>query len=178
MGLMSPFNLFRMQLVPSTSSWWYYGCHAPTGLVNWGAIALSALVDVLPQRFQAPGIGICLAGFMLGFSLAPILAFLLSNLQLSFMTFFLTVVLGLILAICGSRNTTPGSSCRNQATTGIGSPTPRGDGRGKRPRQRYYCCGAECSNYGSLLAFYKGSSPNGDTNSTPNLSRNGDSESR
>ncbi len=98
MGMMSPLMLFLMQIIPSMSPWWYYGCHASTGLVNWVAVALSALADVLPQRFRAPGIGLLLAGFMLGFSLSPILTFFLSNIHLSLLS-FLVVGLGLVATI-------------------------------------------------------------------------------
>lgn len=98
MGMLSPLMLFLIQIIPTMSPWWYYGCHAATGLVNWVAIALSALADVLPQRFRAPGIGLLLAGFMLGFSLSPILTFLLSNTHLSLLS-FIVVGLGLFATI-------------------------------------------------------------------------------
>merc|ERR1712232_195619 len=70
------------------------------------AIALSALADVLPQRFRAPGIGILLAGFMLGFSFAPILSFCFSDLQLSLLS-ILVVVVGLLATICVVPETLP-----------------------------------------------------------------------
>jgi Na+/melibiose symporter-like transporter len=90
--------LLLIQLIPSMSPWWYYGCHACTGLVNWVAVALSSLADVLPQRFRAPGIGLLMAGFMLGFSLSPILAFVLNQTQLALAS-FLVVWGGLIATI-------------------------------------------------------------------------------
>jgi len=95
---MSPLMLYLIQLVPSMTPWWYFGMHASTGLVNWVAVALSALADVLPQKFRAPGIGLLLAGFMLGFSLSPILAFLFSRIHLSLIS-YLVVLLGLVLTI-------------------------------------------------------------------------------
>jgi DHA1 family tetracycline resistance protein-like MFS transporter len=88
--------LYLIQVIPTMSPWWYYGMSASTGLVNWVAVALSALADVLPQRFRAPGIGILLAGFMLGFSLSPIFALLLSRKHLSLMSYL--VVLGGLLS--------------------------------------------------------------------------------
>lgn len=72
--------------------------HASTGLVNWVAVALSALNDVLPQQFRAPGIGLLLAGFMLGFSFSPIFALLLDSFQLSIMS-FVVVCGGLVSTI-------------------------------------------------------------------------------
>lgn len=87
--------LLLIQLCPAMSPWWYYGFHASTGIINWVAVALSALADVLPKRFRAPGIGMLLAGFMLGFSLSPIFALVLSRIHLSLIS-YLIVVGGLI----------------------------------------------------------------------------------
>lgn len=95
-----------MQLVPTLNPWWYYGMHISTGLVNWVAVALSSLADVLPQRFRAPGIGIFLAGFMLGFSLAPIFAIFLNHVQLAF-TSFLVAFSGFICTIVFIPETLP-----------------------------------------------------------------------
>jgi MFS transporter, DHA1 family, tetracycline resistance protein len=100
--------LVLIQIMPAMSPWWYYGCHASTGLLNWFAIALSALSDVLPPRFRAPGIGILLAGFLLGFSLAPIFALLLTPLSLSIVS-LATVTLGLVSTILFVPETLPPS---------------------------------------------------------------------
>jgi MFS transporter, DHA1 family, tetracycline resistance protein len=97
-GSVPPFLLWLMQLLPGMSPWWYYGMHASTGLVNWVAVAFSALADVLPPSMRAPGIGLLMAGFMLGFSLAPILALMLTSIQLSFVS-FAVVVAGLVCTI-------------------------------------------------------------------------------
>ncbi|KAG7363751.1 tetracycline resistance protein [Nitzschia inconspicua] len=97
-GAIPPFLLWLMQLLPTMSPWWYYSFHASTGMINWVAVAFSALADVLPPSMRAPGIGLLMAGFMLGFSLAPILALLLTSIQLSFVS-FATVLTGLVCTI-------------------------------------------------------------------------------
>jgi len=84
---LSPLSLYIIQLVPTMNPWWYYGVHISTGFVNWVAIALSSLNDVLPQKFRAPGLGLFMAGFMLGFSLSPILSTFLSHLHLALVSF-------------------------------------------------------------------------------------------
>ena len=56
LSTLSPLMLFIMQYIPSMSPWWYYGVHMSTGLVNWTAVALSSLADVLPKSVRAPGI--------------------------------------------------------------------------------------------------------------------------
>jgi Na+/melibiose symporter-like transporter len=98
--------LFLIQLVPTMNPWWYYGFGAATGVVNWVAVALSALSDVLPQRFRAPGIGLVLAGFSLGIALAPILAFFFNRIHLSLIS-FLVVLGGLVSTVLFVPETLP-----------------------------------------------------------------------
>lgn len=62
---------------------WYYGVGTLSGVINWIAIALSALADVLPRQWRAAGFGLLLAGFSLGFALSPILATLFNHFQVS-----------------------------------------------------------------------------------------------
>ena len=71
---------------------WYYGAGGLSGLVSWIAVALSALSDVMPPRWRAPSFGLLLAGFSLGFAMAPSLALLLGHFWVSVMA------LGTVLA--------------------------------------------------------------------------------
>mmetsp|Transcript_26658 Transcript_26658/g.63564 ORF Transcript_26658/g.63564 Transcript_26658/m.63564 type:complete len:676 (-) Transcript_26658:121-2148(-) len=106
LGTVPPLMLVLIQIFPSMSPWSYYSAHAMTGLVNWIAVALSSLADVLPQQYRAPGIGLLLAGFMFGFSLSPILSMLLSKLTLSIVSFS-TVLVGLMSSILFLPETLP-----------------------------------------------------------------------
>eukprot|EP00529_Nitzschia_sp_RCC80_P011327 CAMPEP_0113489950 /NCGR_PEP_ID=MMETSP0014_2-20120614/26791_1 /TAXON_ID=2857 /ORGANISM="Nitzschia sp." /LENGTH=613 /DNA_ID=CAMNT_0000383699 /DNA_START=351 /DNA_END=2188 /DNA_ORIENTATION=+ /assembly_acc=CAM_ASM_000159 len=106
LGTVPPLMLVLVQIFPSMSPWSYYSAHAMTGLVNWIAVALSSLADVLPQQYRAPGIGLLLAGFMFGFSLSPILSMLLSKLTLSIVSFS-TVLVGLMSSILFLPETLP-----------------------------------------------------------------------
>jgi MFS transporter, DHA1 family, tetracycline resistance protein len=106
MGCFPSLLLWLMQLLPHMSPRWYYGMYASTGLFNWVAVAFSALADVLPPSVRAPGIGLLMAGFMLGFSLAPLLAWLLSAQQLTLVS-FVTVVVGLVGTILFVPETLP-----------------------------------------------------------------------
>jgi len=90
--------LYLLQVVPTMNPWWYYSMSAATGLIPWIAVALSAINDVLPQEFRAPGIGLLFAGFLFGISLSPTLALLLERKTLSLVSFGV-VVLGFILTI-------------------------------------------------------------------------------
>jgi len=106
LGTVPPLMLVLIQIFPSMSPWSYYSAHAMTGLVNWIAVALSSLADVLPQQYRAPGIGLLLAGFMFGFSLSPILSMLLTKLTLSIVSLS-TVLVGLMSSILFLPETLP-----------------------------------------------------------------------
>ena len=98
MSMVPSLFLYVLQLTPTMSPWWYYGTSASTGLVSWIAVALSALNDVLPQEFRAPGIGLLFAGFLFGVSLSPTLALFLHRETLSLVS-FAVVCLGFLLTI-------------------------------------------------------------------------------
>ena len=89
---LSPLFLVVVQLHPNMSPAWYYGAGGLSGLVSWIAVALSALSDVMPPRWRAPSFGLLLAGFSLGFAMAPSLALLLGHFWVSVMA------LGTVLA--------------------------------------------------------------------------------
>ena len=92
LSLLAPTCLVLMQLVEKMSPNYYYVCNASTGLVNWVAIALSALSDVMPKRWRAPSFGLLLAGFSLGFAFSPLLALVFSHLGVSI--FSLSLLIG------------------------------------------------------------------------------------
>jgi MFS transporter, DHA1 family, tetracycline resistance protein len=94
----SPLILLLMQLNPTMSPFWYYSFGALQGLVNWIAVALSALSDVMPPRWRAPSFGLLLAGFSLGFALAPGLALWLGHVRVTMVSVGM-VVLGLFVII-------------------------------------------------------------------------------
>jgi predicted MFS family arabinose efflux permease len=98
MSMVPSFFLYILQLTPTMSPWWYYATSASTGLVSWIAVALSALNDVLPQEFRAPGIGLLFAGFLFGISLSPTLALFLHRETLSLVS-FAVVCLGFVLTV-------------------------------------------------------------------------------
>ena len=96
MSCLSPLFLLLIQLNPGMSPIWYYAVGAIQGLVNWIAIALSALSDVMPKKWRAPSFGLLLAGFSFGFALAPQLALILGHFNVTIMSLSM-VSLGLIV---------------------------------------------------------------------------------
>ena len=96
MSCFSPLFLLLVQLNPGMSPIWYYAGGAIQGLINWIAVALSALSDVMPKQWRAPSFGLLLAGFSFGFALAPQLALLLGHFNVTIMSLFM-VALGLIV---------------------------------------------------------------------------------
>jgi len=97
LSLLAPLNLVLMQLFDSVDPFFYYGCHALSGLVSWIAVALSALSDVMPPMWRAPSFGLVFAGFSMGLALSPILAVFLSHLGVSTLAFGILVA-GFIFA--------------------------------------------------------------------------------
>lgn len=75
---------------------WYYAVGTLRGLINWIAVALSALADVLPTEWRAAGFGLLLASFSLGFALSPILASFLNHFQVSVASFSVLMVAWLV----------------------------------------------------------------------------------
>jgi Na+/melibiose symporter-like transporter len=89
LATLSPLALLVVQHRPSVSPVWYYATHALNGLVNWMAVSLSALADVLPPEWRAPGIGLLMAGFMMGLCVSPTLAIIFSHTQVTVLAFLI-----------------------------------------------------------------------------------------
>lgn len=98
LSLFSPLCLVLIQIIPDMSPFWYYAAGSVSGLVNWAAVALSSLSDVMPPHWRAPCFGLLLAGFSLGLALAPQLALLLTHWQVSLLALWM-VILGLGMII-------------------------------------------------------------------------------
>eukprot|EP00547_Thalassionema_nitzschioides_P006059 CAMPEP_0194207448 /NCGR_PEP_ID=MMETSP0156-20130528/6184_1 /TAXON_ID=33649 /ORGANISM="Thalassionema nitzschioides, Strain L26-B" /LENGTH=473 /DNA_ID=CAMNT_0038934215 /DNA_START=86 /DNA_END=1504 /DNA_ORIENTATION=+ len=92
MSCTSTICLVLMQIIPRMSPNWYYIARASSGLVNWMAICLSCLSDVLPPKWRAAGFGMLLASFSLGIAFSPLLAVFLNH-------FYVSVVSVCILAV-------------------------------------------------------------------------------
>ena len=88
---------------------WYYGATCTTGLVNWVAIALSSISDVIPSEWRAPSFGLLLAGFSLGFAFSPLFALVLGHFCVSVFSLVLVVV-GIAMTIVFLPETLPTSS--------------------------------------------------------------------
>jgi MFS family permease len=80
---LSQLALLLLQCQPTMSPFWYYLCESVSGVVSWVAVSLSALSDVMPPQWRAASFGMILAGFSLGFSMAPFLALWLGHFSVS-----------------------------------------------------------------------------------------------
>ena len=83
LGALSPLSLLLVQIYDNMNPALYYTAGAVHGLVNWIAVALSALSDVMPRQWRAPSFGLVLAGFSMGLSCAPLLALYLGHFNVS-----------------------------------------------------------------------------------------------
>jgi len=103
---MSPLCLVLLQFYPEMSPTWYYVAHACTGLVSWIAMTLSSLADVMPPKWRAPSFGLVLAGFSVGFALAPTLALAFDHFQISILSCAM-ILAGLLVSIVFFPETLP-----------------------------------------------------------------------
>jgi len=92
--------LVLLQVFPHMKPNWYYVATGCDGIINWFAVALSALSDVMPPQWRAPSFGLVLAGFSMGFAFSPTLALaferqsiLMLSCSLIFGTFIFSVFL-------------------------------------------------------------------------------------
>jgi DHA1 family tetracycline resistance protein-like MFS transporter len=106
LSLLPPTCLVLLQLFETMSPNFYYVANASTGIVNWIAIALSCLSDVMPKKWRAPSFGLLLAGFSLGFAFSPLLALVFSHLGVSIFSLSLLVA-GFLFAACLLPETLP-----------------------------------------------------------------------
>jgi DHA1 family tetracycline resistance protein-like MFS transporter len=92
LSLLSPLTLVLLQMYVGFSPNWYYAVGAFTGLINWITVALSSLSDVMPAKWRAPSFGMLMAGFSLGFAIAPQLALVLGHFRVSVFAFLLVLM--------------------------------------------------------------------------------------
>jgi DHA1 family tetracycline resistance protein-like MFS transporter len=104
--VLPPLCLVLMQLLPSMSPYWYYIAAAAGGIVNFLAIAISVLSDVMPKAFRAPCFGLLLAGFSLGFAFSPMIALTMSQFHVSLFS-CLSLFAGSLFALVKMPETLP-----------------------------------------------------------------------
>lgn len=96
MSCLSPALLVLIQLYPNMSPFYYYAAGAIQ--VNWFAVALSSLADVLPPQWRAPSFGVLLAGFSCGFALAPRFSLWFGHFYVSIWS-LVTLLIGLSIVV-------------------------------------------------------------------------------
>lgn len=98
--LIGPTMLVLIQIFKGMSPFWYYAGHAIAGIVNWMAVALSSLSDVIPEEWRASSFGLLLAGFSCGFAFSPMLTLCFSHFEISIVSWMLMVLALIINAFC------------------------------------------------------------------------------
>jgi len=111
-----PLCLVLLQIFEHMNPFWYYAAGSINGVVNFVALALSALSDVMPPKWRAPSFGLLLAGFSLGFALAPILAIVFDHFQVSIFSFTLMAI-GFVLTVLFFPETLPPEAAAEAART-------------------------------------------------------------
>jgi Na+/melibiose symporter-like transporter len=124
LSCVSPVILVSMQLLPSMSPLWYYISSGSTGLVNWLAVALSSVADILLPQYRASGFGLVLACFSLGFAVSPMIGATFNHFHSSLFC-CMTLIVAWINAICFLPETLPedaaieAKNIRNQRNAGV-----------------------------------------------------------
>ena len=95
-----PLAILAIEMDPRVSPNWYYIAFSASSLVNWNTVAVSALADVLPPEWRAPGFGMLQAGFLLGVSIAPMLTIIMSQHNVAVASLGMTFG-GLLITIFG-----------------------------------------------------------------------------
>jgi len=167
LSLLSPVCLVFMQLIPSMSPWWYYAARACTGLINWIAVALSSLSDVMPPEWRAASFGMLLAGLFLGFAMSPQLSLLMTHFHVSVLA-AAVVLFGFVYAVFCFPETLPperaaiASQLRQAQVEGM-TPTERLFWNLKRPAWELSILNRnQLFRLLSVLAFFSGMVSSGD----------------
>jgi len=90
MSLLYPLALVLLQLYPMTNPVWFYAADVTSNLLSWITISLSAISDVIPNKWRSSCFGILFGGFSLGLALSPILAIPLSHFEVSCLSLVLS----------------------------------------------------------------------------------------
>ena len=93
----SEFSLITIQLNVNMNPLWYYCAVCVTGLVNWMAVAISALSDIVPPKWKAASFGLMMAGFSCGFGVSPMLMLTMSHTSVSVLS--MCILIGLLCFI-------------------------------------------------------------------------------
>jgi MFS family permease len=123
LSCIAPIMLVSMELFPSMSPIWYYIANGSTGLINWLAVALSSVADILRPQYRASGFGLILACFSLGFALSPMIGATFNHIHASLFC-CITLLMAWINTMCFLPETLPeeaaleAKSVRNQRNTG------------------------------------------------------------
>lgn len=99
LSILSPAVLVLMQVAPGVDPFWFYAATSAVGVVNYVSISFSALSDVVPERYRAPGFGVFMGTFYLSFSFSPSIALFVDHWQLSIFSLFV-VILGFVYTVC------------------------------------------------------------------------------
>eukprot|EP00591_Stephanopyxis_turris_P003759 CAMPEP_0195526592 /NCGR_PEP_ID=MMETSP0794_2-20130614/27743_1 /TAXON_ID=515487 /ORGANISM="Stephanopyxis turris, Strain CCMP 815" /LENGTH=513 /DNA_ID=CAMNT_0040657319 /DNA_START=39 /DNA_END=1580 /DNA_ORIENTATION=+ len=92
--------LVLLQGINSMHPGWYYVAWTLMGFIDWFPVSLSAMSDVVPPKWRAPCFGLLVAGFMLGFSLAPLLAVRLTHQGVSILSLSFMIIAFLYALVC------------------------------------------------------------------------------
>jgi DHA1 family tetracycline resistance protein-like MFS transporter len=88
---LAPTVLVALQQFETMDPAFYYIANSLPGIVNYMSIIFASLADTMPEDYRGPAFAIILAGFYIGFALAPSFALVMSHFQVSVLAFVLSL---------------------------------------------------------------------------------------
>ncbi len=95
-----PAALVAMELIETLDPFWYYATNSATGFISFPSMVFAMMSDDCPEDQRAGRFAVNMAGFYVGFSIAPMLPTYMSHIAASWWSFALAVVLMVYSVMC------------------------------------------------------------------------------
>lgn len=92
LALLGNFAFLYVCMRPLSNPWVFYYTRSLHGIINWTAIALSAISDVMPPQLRAPAVGVLMAAYWFGVCIGPTIAAFLGYLNAVVFSCFVAVL--------------------------------------------------------------------------------------
>ena len=111
-----PAALVAMEVIETMDPFWYYAANVATGFISFPSIIFAINSDDCPEDQRAGRFAVNLAGFYVGFAIAPMLPMYMSHIVASWWSFALAVVM-VIFSVLFLPETLPSLVANNNSNT-------------------------------------------------------------
>ncbi len=88
-----PAALVAMELIETMDPFWYYATNVATGFISFPSMVFAMISDDCPEEHRAGRFAMNMAGFYIGFAIAPMLPMYMSHIVASWWSFALAALL-------------------------------------------------------------------------------------